>query len=90
MKIKRMCYLVSGRVQGVEFREKARKKADEIGLFCLAENIPPPDGRVFLEVTGKWIDIVKIVSWMKLLEGVEKVVSTPEKPERVSVLPNSK
>jgi len=77
MKIKKMAYLVSGCVQGVGFRDKVKEKANEMGISCSTENIPPPDGRVFVELQGKWIGIVKMVSWMKSIEGVDNLVCIP-------------
>lgn len=42
--------VVSGKVQGVFFRESARKQAENLGLHGLVRNLP--DGRVHIEAEG--------------------------------------
>ena len=52
---------VSGRVQGVYFREKTRKKAQELGVFGWVRNLP--DGRVEAVFEGEKVE--KMVKWSK-------------------------
>ncbi len=50
MKQKRVHLLVSGRVQGVFFRDSVRRKADELGVSGWVRNLP--DGRVEVVFEG--------------------------------------
>jgi len=52
---------VSGRVQGVFFRESAREKAEELGLSGWVENLP--DGRVEVVCEGASPDVREMVRW---------------------------
>jgi acylphosphatase len=48
--MQRITVLVSGRVQGIGYRNFTRKKALELGLSGYAENLP--DGRVEVVAEG--------------------------------------
>ena len=52
---------VSGSVQGVFFRESARKKAKEFGLAGWIENLP--DGRVEAIFEGSPEDVRRMTEW---------------------------
>ncbi len=54
---------VSGRVQGVYFREKTRKQTQEFGVFGWVRNLP--DGRVEAIFEGEKENVEKIISWSK-------------------------
>jgi len=54
---------VSGRVQGVYFRENARKKAQELGVFGWIRNLI--DGRVEAVFEGEKRNVEEIVNWAK-------------------------
>jgi acylphosphatase len=52
---------VSGKVQGVFFRESARKKAEELGVRGTVRNLP--DGRVELVAGGPKDAVEALASW---------------------------
>lgn len=55
-------WLVSGRVQGVAFRAAARRRARELGLGGLAENLP--DGRVRVVGIGAAGALDRFAEWL--------------------------
>jgi acylphosphatase len=57
-----ICCLVSGRVQGVWFRETTRRKAAELGLEGQALNLP--DGRVEVTVCGEESALEVLQEWL--------------------------
>jgi acylphosphatase len=76
---------VSGRVQGVFFRDSAREKARELGAAGWAENLP--DGRVELVAEGSPEAVRALVDWAR--EGPEfasvtDVEVSSEDPEDIS------
>jgi acylphosphatase len=52
---------VSGLVQGVFFRESARRLADSLGVVGWTQNLA--DGRVELVVEGERSQVERVVSW---------------------------
>jgi acylphosphatase len=58
---------VSGKVQGVFFRDSARSKAGELGVSGWAENLP--DGRVEVVAEGPTDAVRAMVDWCR--EGPE-------------------
>lgn len=58
---------VSGKVQGVSFRESAKQMADDLGLTGFVRN--EPNGSVYIEAEGEEASIEKFVAWCK--EGPE-------------------
>ncbi len=73
---------VRGKVQGVWYRESARRKAISLGLFGFVCN--RPDGSVYAEVEGNETAISLFVDWCKTgpeLARVESVefVEAPSK-----------
>jgi len=65
---------VSGRVQGVFFRDSTRRKAKTLDLTGWVRNLP--DGRVQILAEGRKSDIEKLISWAQkgsLLAKVRKV-----------------
>lgn len=77
--------LVSGRVQGVFFRDSTREKARALGLSGWVRNLP--DGRVEAIFEGDGDRVEEMLSWCK--EGppearVQNVSSENEEPENLS------
>ncbi|HHE76515.1 MAG TPA: acylphosphatase [Candidatus Parcubacteria bacterium] len=65
---------LSGRVQGVFFRENTKNKAKELGIFGWIRNLA--DGRVEAVFEGKREDVGQIIEWVKKgppLAKVEKI-----------------
>jgi len=54
---------VSGRVQGVRFRESTYQKAQKLGVFGWVKNLP--DGRVEIVSEGDKEDVQKLIKWAK-------------------------
>lgn len=57
----RVHLLVSGRVQGVYFREHTRRKASELALSGWVKNLP--DGRVEIVAEGNKEDVKKLIEF---------------------------
>jgi len=55
------CY-VSGRVQGVFFRESTRARAESLGLRGWVRNLP--DGRVEVTASGPEADLAALRRWL--------------------------
>ncbi len=60
---KRAHIFVSGRVQGVFFRDSTRKKAQKLGLTGWVRNLP--DNRVEAVFEGGEAAIDKMISWVR-------------------------
>ena len=56
-------FLVSGKVQGVWFRESTRRVATRLGLNGSASNLP--DGRVKVLAAGCGKDIERLSAWLQ-------------------------
>ena len=54
---------VSGKVQGVNFRFYARKKAEDLGLAGFVKN--EADGSVYIEAEGPVEQVDQFVAWCK-------------------------
>lgn len=63
--------IVSGKVQGVFFRDNTRKKAMELGLTGYAKNLP--DGTVEIVAEGKEEKINELIEFIKKGPGIAKV-----------------
>lgn len=55
--------VVQGRVQGVWFRESARRRAEELGVAGWVRNTP--EGTVEAELEGEAEDVAVLVSWFE-------------------------
>jgi acylphosphatase len=55
--------VVEGRVQGVWFRESARRRAEQLGVAGWVRNAP--DGSVEAEVEGPSDDVAVLVDWFR-------------------------
>lgn len=54
---------ISGRVQGVNYRNNAKYKANQLGLTGWVKNLP--DGRVEAVVEGDSEDVYEFVKWCR-------------------------
>ena len=82
MDVVRRRAVVSGRVQGVFFRDGARREAAALGLAGSARNLP--DGTVEVVVEGPTADVSAMVDWLHRgtpQARVDDVVVTDEEPE---------
>lgn len=82
--IERMRVIVTGRVQGVFFRESTRRKALSLGLSGWVLNLP--DGRVEWVAEGERSDLEVLLRWCQAggppwarVDSVE-VLASPEMP----------
>jgi len=65
--------IVSGRVQGVFFRDNARRKALELGLKGYAKNLP--NGTVEIVAEGDESKIKDLVEFIEKSPGASKVAN---------------
>jgi len=59
----RLHVFISGRVQGVWFRENTLKKAKNLGIFGWVKNLP--DGKVEAVFEGEKEKVEKMLEWSK-------------------------
>lgn len=81
----RLRVLVSGKVQGVWFRESTREEADRRGVAGWVRNLP--DGRVEATFEGDPVQVEAMVAWCghgPPNAGVERVESNPEEPQGIA------
>jgi acylphosphatase len=64
---------VTGKVQGVYFRQSTRKKALDLKVSGTVKNLP--DGSVNIIATGTSVQLVAITEWCKQGPARAKVVS---------------
>jgi len=57
----RVHIFVSGSVQGVFFRDSARRKAEKLGIAGWVKNLP--DGRVEIIAEGKEQQVKELIEW---------------------------
>lgn len=57
------CWLISGRVQGVFFRESTRREAEPLGIVGHAVNLP--DGRVEVLGRGRADALDELEDWLQ-------------------------
>lgn len=84
MRVRKRVY-VSGRVQGVFFRDSARTVASEAGVAGFATNLA--DGRVELVLEGDEDAVLEVISWAKNGPShahVEEVEVVDEAPQGLS------
>ena len=85
MDVVRRRAVVSGQVQGVFFRDGARRQAAERGLAGSARNLA--DGTVEVVVEGPPADVAALVDWLHRgtpQSRVADVVVTEEEPQGLS------
>jgi acylphosphatase len=74
--------LISGRVQGVFFRDSCRRLAEQHGVAGWVRNLP--DGRVEAVFEGPAEDVRRLVDWAHVgpgLAAVDHIAVQPEPPE---------
>jgi len=69
-------FLISGRVQGVFFRDSTKKEAIKLGLQGSAVNLP--DGTVKVSLKGEIEDIDLLKRWLHIGPELAKVESVIE------------
>ncbi len=67
----RVHILVSGRVQGVFFRDSTRMQAERLGVFGWVKNME--DGKVEAVLEGEKYIIEKVIEWVKRGPIIAKV-----------------
>jgi acylphosphatase len=72
---------VSGKVQGVWFRQSTREKALILGITGIVKNLA--DGRVYIIATGSKEQLEKLVSWCR--QGPEKARVTGIEVQDISL-----
>jgi acylphosphatase len=55
---------ISGKVQGVYYRQSAKEKAQELGITGSVKNLP--NGDVFLMATGAPEQLKQLVEWCRI------------------------
>lgn len=81
-------WLISGRVQGVFFRESTRREAEPLGLSGHAVNLP--DGRVEVVAAGPGEALDQLERWLEdgppaaRVERIERVAAPESVPEGFS------
>ncbi|MFV9615778.1 MAG: acylphosphatase [Gammaproteobacteria bacterium] len=78
---------ISGRVQGVFFRDSTRQKAAELNLKGGVRNCR--DGRVEVLVTGRDADIELLIKWLKIGPKYAKVSTIEVMDLPAAYLPDS-
>jgi acylphosphatase len=74
--------LISGRVQGVTFRDSCRRRAEASGVAGWARNLP--DGRVEAVFEGQDDDVRRLLEWVHhgpRLAEVNDIAIQSESPE---------
>ena len=71
---------VSGKVQGVYFRQNTLQTANEHGVFGWVRNLP--DGRVEAVFEGDEVAVNKVVEWCRVGPPASKVDKLDVKSER--------
>jgi acylphosphatase len=62
---------ISGRVQGVFFRQETKEKAEELGVFGWVKNLP--DGQVEAVFEGEKDKVEQIIKWAQKGPSLAKV-----------------
>ena len=78
--------IVSGRVQGVFFRDNTRKKAAEFGLKGYAKNLE--DGNVEVVAQGHEEKIKELIEFIKKGPGIAKVTDIKMKHKDIENFDN--
>lgn len=78
--MKAMRIRVSGKVQGVFYRDSAQRVARELGITGTVQNLP--DGRVLIEAEGEAAALRKMIGWCR--HGPPRAVVTGVDSEEIS------
>jgi acylphosphatase len=65
--------IVTGKVQGVYYRQSAKEKALELGLTGFVKN--QPDGSVFIQASGTAGQLNQLVAWCRQGPARAQVIS---------------
>ena len=76
-------FLVSGRVQGVWYRDSTRRQAEQLGISGSAVNLP--DGRVEVIACGESGAVDQLASWLHQGPPAAKVTSVSS--ESIAIKP---
>jgi acylphosphatase len=79
---RRVKLTIEGRVQGVFFRESARRRAEELKLKGYVKNLP--DGRVESVAQGSLSDVEKFIAWCRRGPPLASVRGIQVEDEQVS------
>lgn len=60
---KTLCITITGKVQGVYYRQSTRTKAIELSVSGIVMNLP--DGSVQIIVTGTELQLAQLAAWCK-------------------------
>lgn len=71
-------FSVSGRVQGVFFRDSTRRVAEQFGLTGYAKNLP--DGTVEVVACGASKQVSRLAAWLEQGPPMASVVAVDELP----------
>jgi acylphosphatase len=85
--IKNFKILVSGRVQGVGYRNFTKKSAEDLGLSGWVRNLD--DGRVEVLVTGEENQIERFLEQLKRGPLMAKVTDLRTQPVELNIAPTS-
>jgi acylphosphatase len=80
--MKRYVIKVTGKVQGVFFRDTARQVATRLGLTGFAHN--EPDGSVHIEVEGDESKLQAFVQWCRTGSPYARVETVEYSPKEVA------
>ena len=80
-------YLVSGRVQGVFYRDSTRRQAQAMGLTGWVRNLF--DGRVEVLACGDPVQLDTFAKWLEIGPEYAKVTNIEVLPEKTSTIPDS-
>jgi acylphosphatase len=73
-------FLVRGKVQGVFFRQSARREAERLGIRGSARNLP--DGSVEIWAQGSAAAVEALHQWLKVGPPRARVDAVHESPQR--------
>lgn len=80
---------ITGRVQGVFFRDAARKKANELNVKGFVRN--EPDGSVYIEAEGEPLAVKDLIKWANFGPKAARVENIEiEKTEEIKNFPDFK
>jgi acylphosphatase len=78
--VQTLSILVSGKVQGVFYRQSAQEKAKELGLTGMVKNLS--DGNVQIMATGSADQLNQLLAWCK--QGPPRAVVTSVQVEKLA------
>lgn len=79
--LKTFSIIVSGKVQGVYYRQSTQEKAQQLGLDGIVKNLP--DGNVQIIATGATNQIDQLIAWCK--QGPPRAVVTSVQMEELTL-----